>query len=89
MDVRFELNGTAFVWDDGKAHLNIAAHDGITFELGVDVFFDSFVEVQPQRERFELMAKTFEPETGSAGEGETVSIGARFGESPLGGSRFE
>jgi uncharacterized DUF497 family protein len=42
MDVRFELNGTAFVWDDEKARLNIAAHDGITFEQGAEVFFDPF-----------------------------------------------
>ncbi len=40
MNVRFELNGTAFVWDDEKARLNIAEHDGITFEQAAEVFFD-------------------------------------------------
>lgn len=42
MDFRFELNGTAFVWDDEKARLNIALHDGITFERAAEIFFDPF-----------------------------------------------
>jgi uncharacterized DUF497 family protein len=42
VDVRYELNGTAFVWDEEKARLNIAAHDGITFEQAAEVFFDPF-----------------------------------------------
>ena len=42
MDVRYELNGTAFVWDEEKARINIATHDGITFERAAEVFFDPF-----------------------------------------------
>jgi uncharacterized protein len=42
VDVRYELNGTAFVWDEEKARLNIAIHDGITFERAAEVFFDPF-----------------------------------------------
>jgi uncharacterized protein len=42
VDVRFDLNGAAFVWDDEKARANIAAHDGITFEQAAEVFFDPF-----------------------------------------------
>jgi len=42
VDVRYELNGTTFVWDEEKARLNIATHDGITFERGAEVFFDPF-----------------------------------------------
>lgn len=45
MDVRFELNGVAFVWDEVKARRNIAAHDGITFEHAAEVFFDPFLRV--------------------------------------------
>lgn len=45
MDVRFELNGVAFVWDEVKARRNIAAHDGITFERAAEVFFDPFLRV--------------------------------------------
>lgn len=42
MDVRYELNGTLFIWDDEKARANITAHDGITFERAAEVFFDPF-----------------------------------------------
>jgi hypothetical protein len=42
VDVRYELNGTAFVWDEEKARVNIATHDGITFERAAEVFFDPF-----------------------------------------------
>lgn len=42
MDVRFELNGATFVWDEAKARANVVAHDGITFECAVEVFFDPF-----------------------------------------------
>ena len=40
MDVRYELNGTLFVWDDAKARSNVAAHEGVTFERAAEVFFD-------------------------------------------------
>lgn len=42
MDIRFELNGTAFVWNDEKARLNVLRHDGITFQQAAEVFFDPF-----------------------------------------------
>ncbi len=42
VDVRYELNGTAFIWDEEKARTNIATHDGITFERAAEVFFDPF-----------------------------------------------
>lgn len=45
MDVRFELNGTAFVWDEDKARVNIASHDGISFEQAAEVFFDPFFRI--------------------------------------------
>ena len=40
MDIRFELNGTAFFWDDEKAHENVLKHEGTTFEQAAEVFFD-------------------------------------------------
>jgi uncharacterized protein len=40
MNVRYELNGATFVWDDEKARVNVIQHDGITFEQSVEVFFD-------------------------------------------------
>lgn len=45
MEVRYELNGTTFVWDDGKARTNLAKHDGVAFEQAAEVFFDPFLEV--------------------------------------------
>lgn len=42
MDVRFELNGAAFVWDEEKARVNALAHGGVTFEQAAEVFFDPF-----------------------------------------------
>jgi uncharacterized DUF497 family protein len=42
VDVRFELNGAAFVWDDEKARSNPLAHEGVTFERAAEVFFDPF-----------------------------------------------
>jgi hypothetical protein len=40
MNVRYDLNGTTFVWDDEKARVNVIEHDGITFEQSAEVFFD-------------------------------------------------
>jgi uncharacterized protein len=40
MNIRFDLNGTTFVWDEDKARINAHVHDGITFEQGAEVFFD-------------------------------------------------
>lgn len=42
MDARYELNGTAFIWDEKKARGNITGHDGITFERAAEAFFDPF-----------------------------------------------
>lgn len=46
MDVRHELNGTLFVWNDEKARLNILNHEGITFEQAAEVFFDPFLQLE-------------------------------------------
>lgn len=43
--MRYELNGTAFVWDEEKARRNLALHDGITFDVAVEVFFDPFLRL--------------------------------------------
>lgn len=40
MGIRYELNGTLFVWNAAKAQVNIRKHDGITFEQAAQVFFD-------------------------------------------------
>ena len=40
MDIRFELNGTAFVWNAKKAGANLGKHGGVTFEQAATVFFD-------------------------------------------------
>jgi len=40
VDVRFELNGASFVWDEEKARFNILAHEGVSFEQAAEVFFD-------------------------------------------------
>lgn len=45
MDVRFDLNGTKFVWDEEKARRNSAAHDGLTFARAAEVFFDPFFRI--------------------------------------------
>jgi uncharacterized protein len=42
MDIRVEINGTAFVRDAEKARLNPLNHDGVTFEQALEVFFDPF-----------------------------------------------
>lgn len=46
MDVRHELNGSLFIWNDEKARLNILNHDGITFEQAAEVFFDPFLQLE-------------------------------------------
>ena len=45
MDVRFELNGVAFVWDIAKARSNVFEHDGVRFEDAAQVFFDPFLRL--------------------------------------------
>ena len=45
MDVRFELNGVAIVWDSAKARSNVLEHDGVRFEDAAQVFFDPFLRL--------------------------------------------
>jgi uncharacterized DUF497 family protein len=45
MDIHFELNGVAFIWNAQKAQTNPANHDGITFEQAAEVFFDPFFRI--------------------------------------------
>lgn len=45
MDVRFQLDGVAFVWDIAKARSNILEHDGVRFEEAAHVFFDPFLRL--------------------------------------------
>lgn len=45
MDVYFALNGITFVWNDEKARLNPAKHDGVTFQQATEIFFDPFLVV--------------------------------------------
>jgi uncharacterized protein len=40
MDIRFEMLGTTFIWDEKKAQSNRIKHDGITFEQAATVFAD-------------------------------------------------
>lgn len=42
MDIHFEKNGVAFVWDDRKAAANPKKHEGVTFEQATEAFFDPF-----------------------------------------------
>lgn len=42
MDIHFDLNGTAFIWNAKKAAANPVHHDGIRFEQAATVFFDPF-----------------------------------------------
>lgn len=46
MDVRHELNGVRFVWNDEKARLNLIRHDGISFPQAAEVFFDPFLVIE-------------------------------------------
>lgn len=46
VDIRYELKGAVFVWNDQKARLNILNHDGITFEQAAEVFFDPFLQIE-------------------------------------------
>ena len=54
-----------------------------------DLHFQPFVEVQPQKERFELPFRLLEPERGPTGIERDMTLGGRFGETRLGDSRFE
>lgn len=49
MNIHYELNGEAFVWDVGKAETNRLKH-GVHFEEAASVFFDPlFVVVDASR----------------------------------------
>jgi uncharacterized DUF497 family protein len=41
VDIRFELNGLLYVWDEHKARRNLQKH-GVDFEEACEVFFDPF-----------------------------------------------
>ena len=41
VDIRFELNGLLFVWDEDKARRNLQKHR-IYFEEATEAFFDPF-----------------------------------------------
>ncbi len=53
------------------------------------VTFEPFIEEQRQETRFRVGIITLDPEDGPAGEGDRFVLGGRFGDSALGGSRFE
>lgn len=43
-DVVHQRNGIRFVWDRGKAELNLRKH-GIAFEMACEIFFDPLVRL--------------------------------------------
>lgn len=45
MDVHYELNGTAFVWNAKKATANPGKHGGVTFEQAATIFSDPFFQL--------------------------------------------
>lgn len=45
MDTHFQLQGWSFIWDVKKAKLNVANHDGISFEQAAEPFFDPFMRL--------------------------------------------
>jgi uncharacterized DUF497 family protein len=45
MDVYFVINSINFVWNDEKARINPANHDGVTFQQATEAFFDPFLVV--------------------------------------------
>jgi uncharacterized protein len=45
MDTHFQLQGLSFVWDAKKAKLNVANHNGISFEQAAEAFFDPFMRL--------------------------------------------
>lgn len=45
VDIRYELNGTSFVWNVKKASANPGKHAGITFEQAATVLFDPFFKL--------------------------------------------
>lgn len=45
MDIEFELQGVCFVASRDKARRNPAKHQGVTFDLAAQAFFDPFLRV--------------------------------------------
>lgn len=45
VDIRFDLGGITFVWDEAKASLNILKHD-VTFEQAATVFLDPLFRIE-------------------------------------------
>ena len=43
MNVKYSLHNITFQWDSQKAAANIRKHNGVTFELACESFFDPFV----------------------------------------------
>jgi hypothetical protein len=80
---------------EGPAHERLA--DGLRAAIAeiraagvrAEVLLDPFVETQPQRVRVTLPWIVVPSERGPSGEGETLALGARFGESALDRARFE
>jgi hypothetical protein len=78
---------------DALAYLQVG--DGLRESIGelhaagvrAEVVFDPFLETQQQKVRGQLSWVVLDPEQGPAGL-DRFSIGGRFGDSPLGGSRF-
>ena len=46
MDVKYDLQGVTFTWDDGKARNNLREHS-VSFEEACEVFFDPLYEMIP------------------------------------------
>ena len=44
MDIRYELHGIMFVWDQEKGRTNPLKHNGINFEQAAEAFFDPFLK---------------------------------------------
>ena len=46
--------GVNFSWDEAKANANPGAHDGVTFDEALDVFFDPFMQLIEASRNHEL-----------------------------------
>ncbi len=44
MYTEYELNGTTFIWDENKAHTNLAKPE-VSFEAAATAFFDPFFRI--------------------------------------------
>ena len=81
--------------DGGRPHELVAAALAASVQelraagVKAEVRLEPFAEIQPQRIRVQLPWVILPPERGPSGAGEDVGLGGRFGESGLGGARFE